>query len=119
MTQENVEQNRLILKLRDENKLSWQEILDELIKQGLSGLSGPDSVKMKYYAVKKREKAGPSPRQPLTSPSTSPVTWTSTKRMTFWLPGDMIRKIKSRAKSEKRTASDIAREILGEYLRKF
>ena len=36
MTQENVEQNRLILELRDEKKLSWQEILDELRKQGFT-----------------------------------------------------------------------------------
>lgn len=40
-----------------------------------------------------------------------------TTRMTFWLPKDMIREIKARAKREKRTASDILREILGEFLK--
>ena len=44
-------------------------------------------------------------------------TSTSTKRMTFWLPGDIIGQIKAKAKREKRTASDILREILGEILK--
>ena len=52
-------------------------------------------------------------KEQVTSPSTS----TSTRRMTFWLPAGMIREIKTRAKTEKRTASDILRELLGEYLK--
>ena len=41
---------------------------------------------------------------------------TSTKRMTFWLPGAMIKEIKTKADREKRTASEIARELFNKYL---
>lgn len=58
-------------------------------------------------------KVEPERKERVTSPSTS----TSTKRMTFWLPGGMIREIKTRARREKTTASDIVREVLGEYLK--
>ena len=47
----------------------------------------------------------------------SKVTSTSTKRMTFWLPGAMIQKIKSLARKQKRTASEIAREVFEDYLK--
>ena len=43
-------------------------------------------------------------------------TSTSTKRMTFWLPGEMIEKVKKLARKQKRTASDIARELFSKYL---
>jgi len=56
----------------------------------------------------------PERKEAVMSPSPS----TSTKRMTFWLPVGIIREIKTRAKREKRTASDILREILGEYLKR-
>ena len=42
---------------------------------------------------------------------------TSTKRMTFWLPTDMIDKIKGLAAKEKKTASAILREVLEKYLK--
>ena len=57
-------------------------------------------------------RTGAERKEKVTSPSTS----TSTRRMTFWLPVDTIRKIKAKARKEKRTASEIAREVLGEYL---
>ncbi len=47
---------------------------------------------------------------------TSTQTSTSTKRMTFWLPGAMIKEIKTKADREKRTASEIARELFYKYL---
>jgi len=56
-------------------------------------------------------KVAPERKEKVTSPSTS------TRRMTFWLPSDMIKEIKARAKREKRTASDILRKILGKTLR--
>jgi len=62
-------------------------------------------------------KARPERKEKVTSASTSTLTSTSTKRMTFWLPSDIIREIKARAKRGKRTASDILREVLGEYLK--
>lgn len=45
------------------------------------------------------------------------ATSTSTKRMTFWLPVDMVEEIKGMAAREKRTASAILREILEKYLK--
>lgn len=52
----------------------------------------------------------------VTSPSTSTQTSTSTKRMTFWLEEGMINLIKTKAVIEKKTASEIAREIFSKYL---
>mgnify|MGYP001207439127 CR=1 FL=1 len=61
------------------------------------------------------DKVKPERKKEATSTQTS--TSTSTKRMTFWLPEAMIDKIKVLAAKEKRTASDILREILGQYLK--
>ena len=48
--------------------------------------------------------------------SSSKVTSTSTKRMTFWLEEGMIEKIKAKATKEGRTASQIARKIFSKHL---
>lgn len=130
MTQEKVEQNALIVQLREKKGYTWQQILDELNTRGLSGLSSKDSVKMKYYAVKRRQPSGKvtststsmvtqeaPKKEQVTSPVTSTPTSTSTRRMTFWLPKEMIRELKSRSVRERRTASDILREVLGKYLK--
>jgi len=59
-------------------------------------------------------------REPSKEPSkvTSTQTSTSTKRMTFWLEGEMIEKVKNLARKQKRTASDIVRELFSQYLGK-
>lgn len=54
---------------------------------------------------------------PWKATSTQTVTSTSSNRMTFWLPRDMIETIKRVAVKERRTASAILREILGRYLK--
>lgn len=41
----------------------------------------------------------------------------NSRRMTFWLPEDMIAGIKGLASKQGRTASAILREILREYLK--
>lgn len=58
--------------------------------------------------VKPKEKKEPSLKVTSTS--------TSTKRMTFWLPEDVIKAIKKRAKKEGVTASEILRQLLGKNL---
>lgn len=67
-------------------------------------------------ALKQRLRVKNSSLYKVTSPSTSTQTSTSTKRMTFWLPGEMIEKIKTKAKKEERTASQIARELFSKHL---
>jgi transposase len=46
---------------------------------------------------------------------TSTTPQTSTKRMTFWLEEEMIEKIKNLATKQKRTASQIARELFSKH----
>jgi len=76
------------------------------IKKGLSitQLAGK-------YRISKRQVSRLKKKLGLTATSTS------TKRMTFWLPENMIDKIKRLAAEERRTASDILRGILGKYLK--
>lgn len=59
-----------------------------------------------------KQKKRPSVKVTSTQTSAS----TSTKRMTFWLPGDMIEKIKTKAAEEGQTASQLARELFSKYL---
>ena len=40
-----------------------------------------------------------------------------TKKMAFWLDRDIKEKLKILAVKERRTASDIVREVLGKYLK--
>lgn len=49
--------------------------------------------------------------------SSAQVTSRSRKRMTFWLPEEMINIIKTKAKEQGRTASNIVREIMRKSLR--
>lgn len=75
---------------------------------------GQDLSRVEREGIKEVEKAfGGAVKFKAASPSTS----TSTRRMTFWLPGDMIETLKRLAAREKRTASAILREILGKYLK--
>jgi len=67
------------------------------------------------YHLSKRQISRLKKRLGLTSTETAAST--STKRMTFWLPVDMIETIKRVAAKEKRTASAILREILEKYLK--
>lgn len=62
-------------------------------------------------------KVKPKRKKEATSTSTQTATSTSTKRMAFWLEEGMIDEIKQLAAKEKRTSSDILREILGKYLK--
>lgn len=65
----------------------------------------------KRYVSRLKKKLG------LTSTETATAASTSTKRMTFWLPVDMIEEIKGMAAREMKTSSAILREILGKYLK--
>jgi len=92
-------------------------------KDWQSGFSNEDLGK-KYSlslggvkALKQRLRVKDSSLYKVTSASTSTQTSTSTKRMTFWLSGAMIEKIKSLARKQKRTASEIAREVFEDYLK--
>ena len=67
------------------------------------------------YRLSKRQISRLKRKLGLTSTQTAAST--STKRMTFWLPVDVIDKIKGLAAKEKKTASAILREILGKYLK--
>ena len=67
------------------------------------------------YRISKRQVSRLKQKLGLTTTQTA--TSTSTKRMTFWLPMDMIEEIKGIAAKEKRTASAILREILEKYLK--
>lgn len=67
------------------------------------------------YRITKRQVSRVKKKLGLTSTETT--TSTLTKRMTFWLPVNMIDKIKNQAVREKRTASAILREVLAKYLK--
>jgi len=71
-------------------------------------------VKALKARLRQKERSSPATDQKIASPSPS----TSTKRMTFWLPGEVIREIKKRADSEEKTASAFLREVLLEYLKR-
>lgn len=72
----------------------------------------------KKYRIGERQVSRLKRKINLTSTSTETATSTSTtKRMAFWLEEEMIDEIKQIAAKEKRTASDILREILGKYLK--
>lgn len=55
---------------------------------------------------------------PLKVTSTSTVTSASLRRVTFWVNGEMIDKIKSLASKQGRTASALVREIFNQYLKR-
>ncbi len=78
-------------------------------KYGLS-IGGVKALKQR---LRQKERSSGATDQKIASPSTS----TSTKRMTFWLPGEVIREIKKRADNEGKTASAFLREFLNKYLR--
>ena len=124
MTQEKVDQNRLILELRDRKKLTWQEILDELTKRGLSGLGAPASVKMKYYATKRRQRVsarGPE-KQTVTKAPGKQITKAPTqqvyKRATYHLTREHVRDIAILAARREVQKSELMRHIVTEYLSK-
>jgi len=71
----------------------------------------------KKYGIGERQVSRLKKKLILTDTSTETAASTSTKRMTFWLPVDIIEKIKGLAAKEKRTASAILREVLGKYLK--
>jgi len=89
---------------------------DEQFKKDVeSGLS----IKLlsEKYGIGKRQVSRLKKKLNLTTTSTETAASTSTKRMAFWLPVDMIEEIKGIAAREKRTASAILREVLGKYLK--
>jgi len=80
-------------------------------KYGLS-IGGVKALKQR---LRQKERILATTDQKDTSPSTS--TSTSPKRMTFWLPGEVIREVKKQADSQGKTASAFLREILSQYLK--
>lgn len=83
-------------------------------KYGLS-IGGVKALKAR---LRQKERSSPASEQKIASPSTS----TSTnphrdKRMTFWLPEEMIEKIKAKASGQRQTASAFLRGILSRYLK--
>ncbi|MBA7491371.1 hypothetical protein ES702_01916 [subsurface metagenome] len=73
-------------------------------------------VKALKARLRQKERSSPATGQKIASPS--PSTSTSIKRMTFWLPEEVIRKVKEKAHSQNKTASAFLREILLEYLKR-
>ena len=69
-------------------------------------------VKALKARLRQKERASQTTDQKVTSPSTS------TRRMTFWLPEDMISQVKGLADKEGKTASAFLREVLLEYLKR-
>ena len=108
------ERNEQFIKVWKEEGLSDKQLQKRfgLSEGGVKGLKARLRAKdPSLYTGKK-----PIPSKKVTSSSTSTQTSTSTKRMTFWLPGDMIEKVKSLARKQKRTASDIVREVFSKHL---
>lgn len=69
-------------------------------------------VKALKARLRKKERSSQATDQKIASPSPS----TSPKRMTFWLPGEVIREVKKRADSEGKTASAFLRNLLKKHL---
>jgi len=104
----------------------------------LGGLKGPKSVGMQLgrlrvkkdvsTSTRKRVDEFTSPRQPVSKviaprrqvskeTSTRQPVSPGTEKMAFWLDRDIKEKLKILAIKERRTASDIVREVLGKYLK--
>ena len=115
---------------------SYRQIFEELQKWGFSGLKDPKSVGMQLSRL--RRSVSTSPRQPVgkviaprrrvskvTVPQRQVAKETATRqpvpmeteKMAFWLDRDIKEKLKILAVKERRTASDIVREILRKYLK--
>jgi len=111
------ERNALMLELNKKG-YSYRQIFEELQKKGFSGLKGPKSVGMQLSRLRVKEGVSTSPRKrvdELTSPR-QPVS-PGTEKMAFWLDRDIKEKLKILAVKERRTASDIVREVLRKYLK--
>lgn len=111
------ERNRQFVQAWKEEQLTDRELQERfgLSEGGVKGLKARLRQKDSSLYTGSPKKKLKEPSQ-VTSPSTSTTTQssasTSTKRMTFWLPGQTIKAIKAKAKGEGRTASDILRKIL-------
>lgn len=128
MTRPKTERNKLILELADQG-YTYKQILTELIKRRFTELKDVKSVGMQLSRLRKAKVDVPtSTRQPvsrITAPrrrvTKEPVTRQrvseATEKMAFWLDRNIKEKLKILAVKERRTASDIVREILREYLK--
>lgn len=123
MSREKVAQNKLILELRDQKKMNWQQILDELHRRGHSGLSGPASVKTKYCAMKRRQKV--SVREPEKKIAENKERKKEIKtesqeygNLTIKIPVNLIIKIKMKAARERKTMAALVEETLTRDLSK-
>ena len=135
MSKPKTERNALLLELNKKG-YSYRQIFEELQKRGFSGLKDPKSVGMQLSRL--RRSVSTSPRQPVgkvvarrrraskvTLPQRQVAKETATRqpvpmeteKMAFWLDRDIKEKLKVLAVKERRTASDIVREILREYLK--
>lgn len=104
------ERNKLFLE-------DWQKGLsnESLAEKYSLSVGGVKALKQRLR-VKQTGQVKPNPSSQVMSTSTQTSAPTSTKRMTFWLPRDTIKAIKTKTKRESRTASAILREILEKNL---
>ena len=135
MSKPKPERNKLILELADKG-YTYKQTLEELRKKGFTGLKDPKSVGMQLSRLKRS--VSTSPRQPVgkviaprrrvskvTLPQRQVAKETATRqpvpmeteKMAFWLDRDIKEKLKILAVKERRTASDIVRELLRKYLK--
>lgn len=108
------ERNKQFITAWKEEGLSDKQLQDRfgLSEGGVKGLKARLRAKdSSLYTGQPKKKIRESSSQ-VTSTQTS----TSTKRMTFWLPGDMIERIKAKATRKGKTASQIAREVFSKHL---
>jgi len=112
------ERNKQFIKAWKEEGLSDKELQERfnLSEGGVKGLKARLRKKDPSLYIKKKPKSL-TKKESSKVTSTSTQTSTSTKRMTFWLEERMIERIKRIARNQKRTASDVLREILGKYLK--
>jgi len=127
MTRPKTERNALLLELNKKG-YNYRQIFEELQERGYRGLKTVKSVGMQLSRLKAREGIPTSPRLPIgkvTSPKRHVAKETATRqpvpmeteKMAFWLDGDIKEKLKILAVKERRTASDIVRELLRQYLK--
>ena len=124
MSKEKIEQNRLILELRDQKKMSWQQILQELHRRGHSDLKRWASVKTKYYTTKNRQKGSvkKTEKKKITKAPSKQITKAPSqkvyKRATYYLTKEQVRDITILAARREIQKSELMRQIITEYLSK-
>ena len=114
------ERNQQFIQAWKQERLTDKQLQERfgLSEGGVKGLKARLRAKdNSLYTGKEKKKSFPSQvTSPSTSTTTQPSAATSTKRMTFWLEKEQIQWIKRKAAGERRTSSDIMRDILAKEI---